>query len=470
MKRDARNPYLPLWEYVPDGEPRVFGDRLYVYGSHEHAGAPFFCVDNYVVWSAPVIDLSDWRFEGVSYRRGQDPHDPEGKLELFAPDVVQGADGRYYLFYCLRMRQEFGVAVSNTPAGPFSFYGHIRHADGSIFNQQMPYDPSVLVDTVGRVYLYYGFGSETITSRFHVPVSEGCMMVELSTDFLTVLTEPKCLIPRQAHACGTSFEGHGYVEGPSIRRINGRYYLIYSSQAQHELCYATSIRPDGGFRYGGVVVSNGDVGYQGRCVPVYPLGNNHGGLVRIQGQDYIFYQRHTHCTQFSRQGCAEKIQILPDGSIPQVAITSCGLNPGPLSAQGSWNAALCCHLTAQDPAVMANYRGLDPERHPAVWEEGAGTDRVSYVRNIRQGTVVGFKYFSTETERALAFTLRGQGRGVLEVRLDAPDEREPVACARVVPGKDWHVVSAVGAYHGIHALYLTYHGTGAIDLQTVTFL
>jgi hypothetical protein len=34
-KKQAMNPYLPLWEYVPDGEPRVFGDRLYVYGSHE---------------------------------------------------------------------------------------------------------------------------------------------------------------------------------------------------------------------------------------------------------------------------------------------------------------------------------------------------------------------------------------------------------------------------------------------------
>ena len=43
-KKQAMNPYLPLWEYVPDGEPRVFGDRLYVYGSHDEAGAEQFCV------------------------------------------------------------------------------------------------------------------------------------------------------------------------------------------------------------------------------------------------------------------------------------------------------------------------------------------------------------------------------------------------------------------------------------------
>lgn len=34
-KRQAVNPYLPLYEYIPDGEPHVFGDRLYLYGSHD---------------------------------------------------------------------------------------------------------------------------------------------------------------------------------------------------------------------------------------------------------------------------------------------------------------------------------------------------------------------------------------------------------------------------------------------------
>ena len=38
----AQNPYLPLWEYIPDGEPYLFEDpdnpgrmRVYVYGSHD---------------------------------------------------------------------------------------------------------------------------------------------------------------------------------------------------------------------------------------------------------------------------------------------------------------------------------------------------------------------------------------------------------------------------------------------------
>ena len=58
------NPYLPLWEYIPDGEPRVFGDRVYIYGSHDRAGSDEFC--DYVLkcWSAPVSDLNNWVCHG----------------------------------------------------------------------------------------------------------------------------------------------------------------------------------------------------------------------------------------------------------------------------------------------------------------------------------------------------------------------------------------------------------------------
>ena len=58
------NPYLPSYEYIPDGEPHIFGDRLYIYGSHDRFGGSDYCENDYVCWSAPVGDLSDWHFEG----------------------------------------------------------------------------------------------------------------------------------------------------------------------------------------------------------------------------------------------------------------------------------------------------------------------------------------------------------------------------------------------------------------------
>lgn len=55
-KTPAFNPYLPSWEYIPDGEPYVFGDRVYVYGSHDFFNGYVFCMGDYMCWSAPVDD------------------------------------------------------------------------------------------------------------------------------------------------------------------------------------------------------------------------------------------------------------------------------------------------------------------------------------------------------------------------------------------------------------------------------
>ena len=112
--KQAVNPYLPSYEYVPDGEPHVFNGRVYVYGSHDRFGGNDFCLNDYVCWSARADDLANWRYEGTSYRSVQDPLCAEGStaMRLFAPDVQRGGDGRYYLFYALEFCGRISVAVS----------------------------------------------------------------------------------------------------------------------------------------------------------------------------------------------------------------------------------------------------------------------------------------------------------------------------------------------------------------------
>ena len=110
MKKQVFNPYLPTYEYVPDGEPHVFGDRVYLFGSHDQFVGDRFCMNDYVCWSAPVKDLSDWRYDGVIYRKEQDPEYSAGKC-LYAPDVAYGRDGRYYLFYSFDNSGTLSVAV-----------------------------------------------------------------------------------------------------------------------------------------------------------------------------------------------------------------------------------------------------------------------------------------------------------------------------------------------------------------------
>ena len=160
MKTQCHNPYLPLFEHIPDGEPRVFGDRLYIFGSHDLENGNEFCELDYVAWSAPVNDLSDWRYEGVIYRKDQDPFNQD-LLPLYAPDVVKGRDGRYYLYYCVRFQDSINVAVCDTPAGEYEYYGRIRYQDGTVMTDNQPYDPSVICCEEGN-FLYFGFAAATI--------------------------------------------------------------------------------------------------------------------------------------------------------------------------------------------------------------------------------------------------------------------------------------------------------------------
>ena len=141
MKTFGLNPYLPYWENVPDGEPHVFGDRVYIFGSHDKQDGNSFCEEDYVGWSASINDLGNWRCEGVIYKKEQDPingasydkeipayddaMDAEGMLHnLYAPDVAQGPDGRYYLYYALDFVNVISVAVCDTPVGQYEFLGY----------------------------------------------------------------------------------------------------------------------------------------------------------------------------------------------------------------------------------------------------------------------------------------------------------------------------------------------------------
>lgn len=484
------NPYLPLCEYVPDGEPHVFDGRVYVYGSHDKAHGVKYCEGDYVTWSAPVDNLKDWRYEGVIYRRTQDPTNADDRFQLWAPDVTKGPDGRYYLYYCFSFYPEIGVAVADSPVGPFEFYGHVKYPahlyGGKELNEHLPFDPAVLTDDDGRVYLYYGFagkpgmklpdfkklrelGIEKITpevmEQIGVEMSPGGMAVELEADMLTMKAEPHMCFPSAKNSAGTGFEGHGFYEASSIRKVGEKYYFVYSSELSHELSYAVSDRPLEGYVYGGALVSNGDIGLNGRTEPVNTLGNNHGGMVQIGEDWYIFYHRQTNGTEFSRQGCAEKLTIQPDGSIAQVEITSCGLNGGPLAAQGVYPASIACHLTSKKTMRRIDYRDPVMREQTRITE----ADREQYIMQIEDGTRVGYKYFDCKGAAAVALELRGALQGRVTVSLDEA-QTQIVGEAALTLAEEWQTVEvSVEIADGTHALYFTFSGEGAADFRRFSF-
>lgn len=463
------NPYLPFWEYVPDGEAHVFGDRLYVYGSHDRAQGASYCQDDYVVWSAPVDDLSQWRCEGVSFRRDDPAYAPEG-VDLFAPDVAQGPDGKYYLFL-FGMGKPIAVAVSDVPEGPFTYVDLVRDAAGEPVGPGVSFDPGVLVDE-GRVWLYYGFDPSKFAGADAVDQS-GCFAVELAPDMVTAIGTPQKVAPGFVESKGTSFEGHAFFEASSPRRIGDTYYLVYSSELSHELCYATAPAPTGPFTYGGTIVSNVDLGYQGNTEPQAYPANTHGGLVCVNGQWYVFYHRHTHQLQFSRQGCAEKVEILPDGSIPQVEMTSCGLAEGPLPLGRTYPAHIACGIRGPEGVVHISSKVRRRPSDPYLFQEGGRDDGCMYAANLTNGAELTVKYFAmTAGEHACALTCRGTFTGAVEVLVVLPSGgtsragEVAVACAADAPWATFE--GAVTLPEGTAGLRFIPRGEGVLDLRDFT--
>lgn len=465
MKKQAFNPYLPSWEYIPDGEPYVFGDRVYIYGSHDFYNGYVFCMGDYVCWSAPVDNLGDWRYEGVIYPKTADPLNKEGKMCLYAPDVTIGPDGRYYLYYVLDHVPVVSVAVCDEPAGKYEFYGYVHYEDGTRLGEkpgdEPQFDPGVL--TEGDItYLYTGFCGRGDKSR------HGAMCTVLEPDMLTIKEAPVFVVPGVEYEQGTGFEGHAFFEAPSIRKKGDTYYFIYSSTPMHELCYATARNPVEKFAFGGVIVSNSDIGigtYKPADLPAAYGANNHGSIVQILDEWYIFYHRQTNGTWYSRQGCAEKIQILPDGTIPQVEITSCGLNGGPLTGKGEYPAYICCNLFTDQPSM---YVGGD--RFPKVMQDGRdGDEEPGYIGNMQDSATAGFKYFKFEGISAIHISVRGYTGGQFEVRTQM--DGEVLARIPVINSNVWETYTAdLQIPDGVGALYLTYRGGGNASLKSFTLV
>ena len=207
------------------------------------------------------------------------------------------------------------VAVCDSPAGQYEFYGHVHYEDGTVLGKKdtdlLQFDPGIYVED-NRVYLYSGFcPPNTFMWEMQgkkAPAFKGAMVIELYPDMVTVKKAPEIIAPYVKNSSGTGYEGHEFFEAPSMRKKGDKYYFIYSSINGHELCYAMSDYPDKGFAYCGTIVSNADIGLEGRTSQdaINYYGNNHGSIVEILGQWYIFYHRHTNRNQFSRQACAEK--------------------------------------------------------------------------------------------------------------------------------------------------------------------
>lgn len=471
MKKQTFNPYLPSYEYVPDGEPHIFGNRVYVYGSHDRFNANKFSANDYVCWSAPVDDLSDWKYEGVIWKKSDVPDKPPLILKsLYAPDVVEGADGRYYLYYFVGNSGKIGVAVCDTPAGEYKYYSKVRYPDGTVLGEGTDetdlwqFDPGVFRDDDGRIYLYTGMApkSPTIFTAFKRANVNGAMGVELCEDMVTIKLPIKRIAKSIRSSKATDFFGHEFFEASSMRKFNGKYYFIYSSYNGYELCYATSDSPLGDFKYGGVLVSIGDLGISENALNY--LGNTHGSVDYINGKYYVFYHRQTNRHCYSRQACAEQIFMDENGDFKQAEVTSCGLNGKPLDGFGEYEARIACHLYSKKGTYFYSAIKRPKGCHPFFTQKGKDREENGnqYIANFCDGATAGFKYFNFDDAKIIAVKVSGNGNGVITVKDGVLGKTVAKINVRAQK-KPQYFAAALTIENGIKPLYFTFNGKGRLD-------
>ena len=294
----SRNPLLPPEYFFPDGEPHLIDGEMYVYPSCD-ADIDRYCSDK--LYAVHSRNLQDWCIEGPIFDCAElndknMPKLPEnfGGDLLYAPDSLT-VNGRSYLFFCTSDGYE-GVAFSDSPSGPFSSPVLITGDKTGEYIKGI--DPAVLYDD-GKAYLYWGQFSSC--------------GAELTDDFTK--------IKEDTLVCGLVTESeHGFHEGSSLRKINGKYYYIFAdihSGKPTALGYAVSDSPLGKYKYKGIIIDNDG------CDP--ETWNNHGSIECFDGQWYVFYHRSTNNSRFLRRMCAEPIYIDKDGCIIPAVPTSIGM-------------------------------------------------------------------------------------------------------------------------------------------------
>ena len=452
------NPYMPLWEHVPDGEPRVFehnGEkRVYVYGSHD-IERDKYCGRNYVVWSAPVEDLTDWKCHGVAYETHFDSI-------LYAPDVVKRGD-TYYMYAAERCGSLVVVASSKTPWGPFE----------NPVNTKLGFDPGILVDDDDRVYAYWG------------GCAAPCYIAELEEDMATIKMETLVENPLGHSTCPWNpvDDGHislidGFFEASSPRKVMGKYVYIYSKRYEKPvpelgvftdnngfLSYRFSDSPFGPFHDGGDISFNGGEilhDAEGVGTMTYQWGNNHGSIMEVNGKWYVFYHRQTGVNEYSRQAMLEPIDVamgadgkLFIGDVKYLAGEPVSSKPVEMTSQGpqingldaySWiSAGYACHIYGSK--TRAYVRPSYEERE----------DLSTPVVGITAGTTVGFRYlqFGQNTPKAVTVVLETVKK--LKVRLHIDSYNGPVVADLIFHGNSNEAKAMLQTgVIGKHAVYFEF--------------
>ncbi len=364
----AQNPVIRD-QFAADPTARLFNGKVYLFPSHDispmsaedYPRKDWFCMNDYHVFSSE--NLTDWTDHGKIIDQKDVPWGNPTAYSMWAPDCVQGKDGKFYFYFPDATKQGrgfgVGVAIADKPEGPYKVLEkNIEDINGI--------DPCVLQASDGNNYIFWGAGNCAKLKDNMIELAE-----DNPTDTIKfgehkfVMTGVNCLkgLPsRQA-------------EGPFAFEHNGNYYLTYPyvRKDTEVLAYAMSKNPMGPYEYKGLIMEE------------WPdCWTNHHSIINYEGQWYLFYHHNNYSPNFdkNRSVCIDSLSFNADGTIKQVIPTLRGV--------GKTNARSTIQIDRYSKAEgvkMAYVNDKDTLKRFEGWQlTYTGTDAFSTYNAVDFGT------------------------------------------------------------------------------------
>ncbi len=384
MNSTAQNPFVQTW-CTSDPAPMVHNGRMYVYTGHDEDNADFFWMQEWRVYSTD--DMVNWVDHGSplaleSFSWADD--------RAWASQCVE-RDGKFYWYICAHSKiskgMAIGVAVSDTPTGPF------RDAIGKPLFENGSWDhidPTVLIDDDGQAWLMWG--------------NPQCYYLKLNRDMISYSGELGLLDMTEEAFGGPIMSKRekgkkykdSYVEGPWLTKRNGTYQLLYAAGGVPEhIAYSTASSPTGPWKYAGEIMPLSDT----------KSFTNHCGVADYKGHSYFFY--HTgklpNGGGFGRSVAVEEFKYNADGSFPTILPTDEGVKP-----IGKFDP-----YRKVEAETMAFSKGVKTEQNDQVGV---------YVTDIHNGDYIKLQNVHFCSKLPRTFTARvasGLRGGQIEIRIDS---------------------------------------------------
>ncbi|MDR2147231.1 MAG: glycoside hydrolase family 43 protein [Tannerella sp.] len=313
--------YLFPQDFMADPSAHVFNGKIYIYPSHdwdsgieENDNGDHFDMCDYHAFSIEDVENGEVTDHGVILSVETIPW--SGR-QLWDSDVAR-KDGKYYLYFSLKDKNDIfrlGVAVSDTPEGPFIAREHPIKGSYSI-------DPCVFEEN-GEYYLYFGgiwggqlqrYRNNKALENPHLPPDGEpalCAKVaRLSADMCEFAEEPRdvVILDENGKPLLQGDTKRRFFEASWMHKYNGKYYFTYSTGDTHLLCYAIGDNPCGPFTYKGVILT-----------PVVGWTTHHS-IVEYRGKWYLFHHDSVPSggRTWLRSMKVVELEYNPDGTIKTI--------------------------------------------------------------------------------------------------------------------------------------------------------